>query len=339
MIKAVVTKAVPCLVLSLFLASCLEMDIPPAGSYSEVLLVTDEGAMDPFARAMTTPLTKMLDFYIGEEPAFRVVHVRAADLLEVPASKNLLICGVADPLTDVGRQIISQLGSAAVEKVRAGEANVFKRENLPGPGQLTLIVTAGTRDALVEIIDERADEIIETLEQSCRNRIRRYLLNYHDKQLSRQLYETYGFTIEVPTLYRRLNENADPPGVELLREAPARLLGVFWLDWDHEPTLEDTETLYEARADYVWERYDGDVMDSTRVEFKLTRLSKYRALLMEGYWSSSHALAGGFYKTYFVYAEREKLLWALDLVVFAPGLPKHPHFRELLALAETFRYD
>ncbi len=339
MIKDVVIRTGFVLVLSVVLSGCLEMDLPPAGSYSTVLLVTDEGAEDPLARAIAPHLTKMIDYYIGEEPAFRVEHIRAADLLEVPATKNILICGVADPLTDVGSQIVSQLGSAAVEQVKAGRANIFKRENLPGPGQLTLIVTAGSREELVEIIDKRGDEVVETLEESCRNRIRRYLLKYKDEQLTKRLFETYGFVIEVPTLYTLLSEEPNPPGIELLREAPARLLGVFWLDWDHELTLDDAKTVYDARASYVWERYDKDVMDSTRVEYKLTRLAEYPALEMKGYWSSSHALAGGYYMTYFVYAKREKLLWALDLLVFAPGLPKHPHFRELRALAETFRYD
>ena len=60
---------------------------------------------------------------------------------------------------------------------------------------------------------------------------------------------------------------------------------------------------------------------------------------MEGYWSNTNDVAGGFYKTYFVHDERERLLWAVDLLVYAPGVPKHPLFRELLALAETFRYN
>jgi hypothetical protein len=79
-------------------------------------------------------------------------------------------------------------------------------------------------------------------------------------------------------------------------------------------------------------------MDSTRVAFSLDRLGDLPAVRMEGYWSNSKSLAGGYYKTYFVFEEVERLLWVVDLLVYAPGLPKHPHFRELLAIAETFRY-
>ena len=127
MIKDIVIRTGFVFLLSVVLSGCMEMDLPPAGSYSVVLLVTDEGEEDPLARAIAPHLTEMIDYYIGEEPAFRVEHIRAADLLEVPTTKNILICGVADLLTDVGSQIVSQLGSAAVEQVKAGRANIFKR--------------------------------------------------------------------------------------------------------------------------------------------------------------------------------------------------------------------
>jgi hypothetical protein len=311
----------------------------PAGACSDVLLVSEDGTEDPMARALLAYLTRPIDYYIGEEQAFAVVNVRAAELLKAPRAKNMVICGVANPVSDVGQYITSLLGDDAVEQVRTGKAAIFTREDLPHPGQLTVIVTASSSEDLMVIIDSRGEEIVETIEASCRNRLRPILLDRMNEQLTRTLHEIYGFIIKVPTPYRLLGEKTDPPGIELLCEAPARLLGIFWLDWDRRPTMEDAAALYKIRAEYVWKRYDGDVMDSTRVTYKLARLGRYPSLEMSGYWSNSRAVAGGYYETFFVYEEREKLLWAVDLLVFAPGVPKHPLFRELRALAETFRYD
>ncbi len=323
----------------LLVCGCLEMDTPPAGSYSEVLIVSEDGSEDVAARALASRLTRTIDYYIDQERAFTVTHIRAADLLDVPAVKNIVVCGVASPVTSVGRYIVSQLGRAAVAEANAGEANVFERENLPGPGQLTVVVTAAKSDDLGEVIESRGDQVVETIEASCRARLRRHLLRYEDKQITRKIRETYGFVVQVPAEYRLLGGKPDPPGIELLRDGPARLLGVFWVDWDHPPALEDSLALYRTRAKYVWERYDGDVMDSTRVDYKLSRLGEYTAVEMSGYWGNSRALAGGYYETFFVYDESAKLLWCVDLLAFAPGLPKHLQFRELLALAETFRHD
>ena len=317
----------------------LETAAQPTSACSELLLVSEDGAQDPAARALSSYLTRAVDYYIAEEQAFAVVNVRAADLVGVPKAKNIVICGVANLVTDVGHYIMSTIGDAAVAQVRTDGAAIFKREDLPRSGQFTIVVTAISTEDLIKIIETRGEEVVEMIEASCRNRLRPSLLDHKNEELTRQLHDTYGFTIEVPRPYRLLSERPDPPGIELLCEAPARLLGIFWVDWDREPTLEDARALYTARAEYVWKRYDGDVMDSTRVRYKIARLGVYPALEMSGYWSNSRAVAGGCYDTFFVYQEREKLLWAVDLHAFAPGVPKHPLFRELRAVGETFRYD
>jgi hypothetical protein len=327
-----------CLVLSILLiAGCREIDIPPAGSYSEIVLVTEEGAGDPVVQHIQPYLSRKIDYIVEKDRQFEVTQVKASELAVVPSAKNVVICGVADPLTDVGRHIVSLLGESAHQKVLANQANIFKKENLPSAGQLTVIVTGSSMEDLARVLEERGDEIGETIESSCRHRLRQYLLQYEDKDLTRYLYQTYGFTIHVPTLYRLLSEGPSPQGIELLREGPARLLGVFWLDWKDAPTLKDSGALFEARSRYVWQRYNGDVMDSTRVKTSLARLGDYPAIKMEGYWDNSNAVAGGYFQTYFIHSDSDDLLWAIDMLAYAPGLPKHSLFRELLALGETFR--
>jgi hypothetical protein len=93
------------------------------------------------------------------------------------------------------------------------------------------------------------------------------------------------------------------------------------------------------RARYVWERYDKDEMDGERVVYEPARLGPYDSIRMSGYWFNDEEVLGGYYETYFIYDERVELLWAVDLLVLAPGKQKHPLVRELRALAETFRIE
>ena len=331
----------PGLVLAILAGSigCIETDIPPAGSYSEVLIVTEEGRTGLLARDLRVQLARRLNYFISEEVQFKIQDIRASDLTAKPYFKNIVLCGVASPLTHVGSRIVSLLGPDVVAKARAGEANIFRKEDLPGAGQVTIIITGATEEMILDVLRERGDEVNSVLEQSCRTRLRNYLLGDSDSYLTRQLYQKYGFKIQVPALYTLLSDEPDPPGVELLRDGPSRVLGIFWLDWQETPDVKQGHELFNIRKDYVYQRYDGDLMDSTRVRFSYDRLGDYPVVRMEGYWSNSRSLAGGYYKTYFVHDKKEGLLWAVDLVVYAPGLPKHPHFRELLALAETFRYN
>ncbi len=327
------------MVATIAVAGCIETDIPPAGSYSEVLVVTEGGRNDPLARALRPHLARRLDYFISEETQFKLQNLRASELTANPYFKNIILCGPASPTTLVGSHIVSLLGPEAVEKARAGTANIFRKEDLPGVGQVTIIITGASEEMIFDVLRERGHEVNDVLEQSCRRRLQNYLLGKKDSDLTRQLYQKYGFTIKVPTLYTLLSDEPDPPGIELLRDGPSRVLGIFWLDWDTTPTVKEGQELFGIREDYVYRRYDGDTMDSTRVRFSYGRLGEYPAVKMEGYWSNSRSTAGGYYRSYFVYDEREKLLWVVDLLVYAPGVPKHPLFRELLALAETFRYN
>ena len=321
-------------------AGCREVAFPPAGSYDEVLLVTEQGEGDPWTARVRPYVEVEHDYVTTRENAFRLTVVRAADLEEFPVAKTILIVGVLRSGTAVGDLIYSLIGDGA-RRVGAGEATLLRREDRPAPGQATFILTAPSEAALEAALRERGPELEEQLEASCRRRMRRGLLTYTNARLSRRLERRYGFTIEFPYLYRLFSEQEHPPtpGIELMREAPVRDIGIFWKDWDHEPTLYERDALFELRADYVWRRYDHDRMDPNRVRFTWTRLGPYRAIRMSGYWENADTPAGGYFETYFVWDARSSLLWAVDLLVFAPGRNKHPLVREMRAIAETFRYD
>ena len=241
--------------------------------------------------------------------------------------------------TRVGQRIMELIGPEGMERVALGKAAVLKRENLPSPGQMTLIVTAPDEAALEAVIKERGPQFEYILEQSCRQRLRRVLLRHPNRKSMDELHRKYGFAIEVPYLYRLLSDESDPPGIAFLREEPTRSLGIFWGDWERPPSLWDHDELFDMRAEYVWDRYDHDKMERERVRYSWVKFGPYGAVKMYGYWYNDDAVAGGYFETYFVWDEDAELLWAVDLLTFAPGRDKHPLVRELRAFAETFRYN
>jgi hypothetical protein len=239
----------------------------------------------------------------------------------------------------VGRRIAGLIGPDGRASVHGGRASILKKENLPAPGQLTVVVTAATGGALGAVLEERGGELTEIIETSCRERLRNHLLARPNKQLTSDLERKYGFTLAIPDLYILFSEESRPPGVELIREPPARVLGVYWVDREDPPSIYEPDELFDIRADYVWRRYDRDKMDRDKVTYTYTRLGPYDAIRMSGYWYKDVEPAGGYFETYFIHDPNAELLWAVDLLVYAPGRPKHALVRELEALAETFRID
>jgi hypothetical protein len=322
--------------LALALPGCRDMAMPPAGSYSEVLLVTDDGPDDRWSAMLSPIIGREYDYVIGRETHFKVFPMRAADLGDFPVYKNVVICGPLDASTEVGRRIMGLIDDAGAASVSRGEANILKKDDMPAPGQVTIVVTAPDEEALARFIDERGDEVVAVIEGSCRERVRGYLLQRANPELSEELHRKYGFSLQFPYLYVLHGDESSPPGVELIRQPPARVL---WVDCKEAPTIYDHDELFDIRADYVWKRYDRDKMDRDRVRYAVARLGPYDAIEMSGYWYNDEDTAGGYFETYFIYDDTSDLLWAVDLVVFAPGRPKHPLVRELASLAETFRHD
>jgi hypothetical protein len=319
------------------LAGCGQFSIPPAGSYSEVLLVTEDGESGRWARMLEPLIAREHDYYVDVEKAFRITSIRAADMDEYPAFKNIVLCGVLQASTDVGQRISGMIGDEGVQRVRRERAHILKKSDKPVKNQFTLVVTAATAELLHETIVSRGAELPDILEESCKERLRRHLLNRRNSSLTGELARRYGFELQIPTLYRLLSDRSDPPGVELIRDPPTRVLGVFWNDRDVPVTMADEDELFSIRSDYVARRYDNEQMDRDRVVFEPARLGRNDCIRMSGYWYNDEEVMGGYFETYFIFDERAELLWSVDLLVLAPGRPKHPLVRELRALAETFR--
>lgn len=334
--RAILIAVVVCVMAA---PACRELALPPAGSYSEVLLVTEDGAADEWSGALTPLITKEHDYAITQEAGFEVFPTRAADLEDFPTYKNIVICGPLDTSTEVGRRISELIGAAGSRRVHEGGASILKKENLPAPGQVTVIVTAPDERKLRAVLEDRGEELIDILESSCRERLRKHLLTQPNNKLSQDLKRRFGFTLDIPRLYLLFSDDGRPPGVELIRQPPARVLGVYWVDRKEPPSIYEPDELFDIRSEYVWRRYDHDKMDRDKVNFTYTRLGTYDAILMSGYWYNDDAVAGGYFETYFIHDDNAALLWAVDLVVYAPGRPKHALVRELQAIAETFRYD
>lgn len=325
---------------ALALGGCRELSFPPAGSYSHIDVLVEGGKTGEWASMLLPLLSEERNYFVSTEPRFQIMSVLDQPPSDPSSEKNIVVCGVLDPSTAVGGQIAYLLGQSGVEQVKKGQASILKLPNTPASGQLTLVVTAATDAALKKVLQDRGDEIPNIIAASCRERIRRSLLQNERKGLEDKFRRKWGFSLAVPSLYTLYNDDEAPPGVELHRESPPRVLGVFWTPWDHVPTLYNTQELFDCRAKYVYEKYDGDQMDPNRARYDYVRLGPYTAVRMSGYWyNDRYSVAGGYFETYFVWDKKEQLLWAVDCLVYAPGREKTSLVRELHALAETFRYE
>lgn len=326
-------------VLSLLgLASCRNTGLAPTGSYSEILVVTGTGRPDPTSVKITNVLKETLVYVIKEEPRFKVLMTSAEELEAFPPYKNILLLGPMLPNTALGQKIMELLGPSGVQRVRSGQGYLFVKNNMPSPSQLTAILTAPTTAEYQQVVERTAPNINAVIERSIRERLRVHLLEKEQMELTNWYRDKYGFTLRLPVSYEMLTDRPKFKAIEFLHRQPTRLLAVFWRPWSHNPTMADTTALYSMRAEYAEEMYEGDYMVEGRTSFRTDQFGPYASLVLEGAWANRGEVIGGPFRCDFVFDEKNGLVWGVDQVVYAPDFPKHPLLRELLAVAETFRY-
>jgi hypothetical protein len=310
---------------------------PPAGSYSGVVLVTETGALAGPTVEMVNELQHELDFYTKNELEFKVHVVPVSQFdKEIPA-KNMVIFGIVNQggLGDVIEQFI---GPSGVRGVLEGKYGIFKKMDSPVKGQLTVIVTAVSDDALTRLAHEEGAVIRGIIEDGDRERIRASLLKQGENvALERTLRERYGFSLRIPSMYALDAEKPEIPGISLLRQEPPRVVSISWREFNEEAvTLADSNELYQMRADVSFKLFDKYVMRRTLVKFSTTQLGPYPAVRMDGYWESSLEPAGGAFVCFFVADRVRSRLWMVDCLVYAPGKDKNEYLREAISVAETF---
>jgi hypothetical protein len=321
----------------LALGSCdKQSTFPPVGSYSDIMIVTESGKLDKLTESIVREIQHPVDYYTKEELQFRAKLVPAYDLENNPPTKNMILFGVVRQ-GEIGALIEGFIGTNSVRKVLEGNINIFRKLDYPYAGQLTVIVTAASSERLREVAVSNGAVIRDIIEEANRQRLRDYLLDREQVEVTEELQARYKFTIRVPFLYELNQRREEVPAIELVRVKPHRGLTVSWRRWDEGVvSLADSSSLYDIRAELAWDMYDKDVMRRDIVSFHEDRLGDYSAVRMDGYWENSVGLYGGPYSCFFVYDNVKSRLWIIDTLVYGPGFDKHPLLRELRAVAETF---
>lgn len=309
----------------------------PAGSYSDVVLVTESGEPGGINNEIIRALQHTLDYYTNQEIQFKLRLVAAADFEREPPTKNMVIFGVARE-GRIGRIIENFVGTDSVRRVLEGRNHIFKQINAPVAGQLTVIVTASSAERLRNVARGNGRVIRDIIEEANRERLRESLLRTEKAGETEDLRTKYGFSIRIPGEYRINRDWGHLPGIEIMRDYPHRGITVSWLTWDGKSlTPADSTRLYDFRAKVMWEIHDKEVMRPELVIWSFGTLGQYEAVRMDGYWESSEETYGGPFICFFIHDRVRGRIWLVDCLVYAPGFDKHILLREAHAIAETFR--
>lgn len=331
------------LLLPLFLLAlgCGEKKLVPAvGPYSDVFLFTEQGLRSELLGGFIETLTHPVQYVFEEENEFDVFLRDQAQFPQNRDRKNILLYVRVDQRGGLLAQVQKILGKDALERARREGHVVYYKEDVFARDQDVYFMLAGNPEGEEVLLSHMAAALRDRLRDSTRARLRDYLLRGREnKGGAKYLLQRYGFSLRFPSEYHLLQERPELGAIEIHCEAPSRVIGVFWdKDFGGAPTLADSLRLLAFRGDVADSLYGGDYLLAGSYSFSAVEQVGRPAVRLQGVWQNERDMTGGAFVTYFFWDERRQRLLALDLLLYAPGLAKHPYMRELEALGSTFSF-
>jgi hypothetical protein len=337
-----VARGASALPLTLLLWACTGCSGGPvaAGSYSDVAVLFDAAALSPVAQALQRSLQVDAATSLQPEPLFRVDPLPLGQLGRASLYKNVVVLGLVDG-TDAGsRELRRWTAGRRLPSLANGRLQRAVREDVYARNQHVVFLVGTDATAMAQAVERAAPALRDDLERSSRARIRVRLLSAgHRASVEARMERQGGFQLGVPAAYRPTRSTLGPQegGVEIAAVDPTRTVAVFYTAAPDPAVLQDRDALLALRrrlgAALLQERLqEAGGLTWARADFRGDS-----TLTLAGFWESEGGEGGGPFRTFFVYDAQRRRLYAINALVFCPGMDKHPWMREAIAVAESFR--
>ena len=269
------------------------------------------------------------------EPLFNIIHKDFSEFSDYYKNPNILMLCALEDSGQVTEYVRKMLDASTFEGVKNSVYWIFSKENPWYSGQRLVIACANDAGELSSRLDFGSDELFMTFNEAYLNRLKKELYSrLENKELSKKLFENYGFRIRIQHDYYLTTENVEERMIRLRRTFPDRWLSISWSEsavdsLTKDIVVEERKRMSKLFADpsLIYTEYnvfEGDFGDIPG------------SLFMRGLWGTEANIGGGPFFTYAVRDDSSGIVYFIDGAVFAPEYRKMPFIKQLEVMAGTF---
>lgn len=320
------------------LAACGDQPILNAvGSYSDVAILTDT-ALLPVATELEKALEAEVYYSLRPEKMLKADIFDLRDLDDAEVYKNVIVIGLIDGRDRGSKEIQKHLAGESMQGLVPKRLYLAERADIYARNQNVLFLAGHDRNLMQSGIRQKAAALRGQIESDNRRRLRDYLFGIgRNLELEEQVREKGGFQLTIPEDWKatRFFLGEDRGSVEIASTRPTRTVAVMWEPEPDPTVLEDRERLLEMRRQWASEFLEEELQDAGGFEWTRTLFATAEVPMLAGFWEAD--TYGGPFRTIFYHDPRANRIYGINLLTYAPNLPKHVYMREALAVAETFR--
>ncbi|MFZ5518614.1 MAG: DUF4837 family protein [Candidatus Zhuqueibacterota bacterium] len=257
--------------------------------------------------------------------------------------KNLIFLSTLESAGEISRSVNANLSASARAEINAGNIMFVQKGNW-AQDQIVMFLIGKDINTLLARIDEQQSEIFNQFDNHW-NAFHEQILYKHQDQVDveNHLIATYGWSIRVPADYKLDAQSAGDRFVMFHRPLPPRWFAVYWVE-EADSTLINRDWCIQQRNRIGEKFYDREIVEVRwdDVQSEQVIFLNRRALKLKGLWKTpdnSTDPAGGPFRLYCFYDEKQKRIYFIDFHLFSPGLQrlKLHYLRQMEIIANTFR--
>ncbi|MBK7671732.1 MAG: DUF4837 family protein [bacterium] len=309
-----------------------------AGGYGDIAIALSDEALRPATERFLGVFNPEVTFVIQPESTYSV-DVFGPDTWETARGyKNAVLLVRMGSGNAVEKQAKRLISSEAWKTMEASGGGIVQVPDPWSTYQLAVIVVGRDVNGISSILRNSTEKLRKIIDDSNRERILRR--QRHDglhTALMDRYWRDLGFWLEIPGDFGQNQFRPDGfPGLELMTTAPSRGITISWRETP-EPTafLADADVMVAIRSEMGQALHKEELVPESFVWSRDT-IGDVACVKLEGAWNSTDFTGGGPFRCWFIPDRERGRLYCVDLLVYAPGQEKMPHFRRLETVLSTF---
>lgn len=287
------------------------------------------------------PLREIFETVIYTPQAERVYEIERGDVNFFEAHKHVQRKSlmVIAPLNadHPTAQFVKDILSPDVQRaIREGRASASWKKDVWAKDQTLYVVSGKDLETTVENLYMESDRLYRTLENAVDHSVRENVYSFGEREtITRELADTYGWSVRVPFGYRILEAYPDSGFVVLARDNPNRWLSVYW-ESDVHPDQLTADWCIQKRDEIMGRWFGGDRIVPGEVAVTQAEFAGKLAIVLYGLWENEAAWKGGPFKSYAFVDVDINRFFLIDIGVYAPNKKKAPVLRQADLVAKSF---
>ncbi len=325
----------------LTLSSCQEeeknsMFMTVSGNPGEVIIVSTTNQWDgEIGKAFRTHFQAPVYGMPQEEPLFDLVQTNKGDFERVFETFRTVVM-------------------VEMDTARFSKGEIEYRKDAWAKGQLVIRIKASSRDEMVDLINDNANQMIRIIQTKELNRLAAKYKARANKKIKSQLKNNLGIDANIPKEAVVATIDSTHAWIRIEREKLKGgykhqiSQGLLITKYSYTAKQQFLDSVLLEQRDVILKKFipgpsDGSYM-ATEYRYyppvsKEIDYYGHFAKEFHGLWKMENDFMGGPMVTYFVLNDEEGMIYCISGYAFAPQFNKREYYREIEAIAKSVRFN